>query len=230
MYEPASQATKIDWSAQVLDPLKQIFIDIIKFIPLLVKAAGIILIGWAIAWVVMKLLWKFLETIHFDRIAETTGIDQVLDEQKLGMSPAQWISKLFYWFGIFISWIIALDVLRLQLPSVMLEEIGGFLSTIFIGVIIFLLGLFLSMVASKFVESTARKLGAGNPILQAAVIRWAVILLTFVTALSHFGFPSDFILIVLAAVGLTLCITFVIAVGIGGIPCVPMIYEKMHKK
>ena len=219
----------IDWEMQLVNPLKQIFSNIISFIPDAVAAAGIVLIGWLISILIMNLIRKFLKAIHFDRLAETTGVAEVLDEEKIGMSPAQWISKLFYWFGLFITWMIALDVLRLRIPSVMFDEIGRFLSMVFVGVIIFMLGLFLSMVASKFVESTSRKLNAGNPAVQAGIIRWAIILFTFAAAFAHFGFPRDFILMVLAAIGLTLCVTFTIAFGFGGIKWVPKLLDKLTK-
>lgn len=222
-------AGEIDFEMQLLNPLKQIFSNIISFIPDLVAALGIILIGWVVSIVVMNLVKKFLKAIHFDRIAETTGIAEVLDEEKIGMSPAAWISKLFYWFGLFITWMIAFDMLRLRIPSVMFDEIGRFISMVFIGLIIFMLGLFLSMVASKFVESTSRKLNAGNPVIQAGIIRWAIILFTFAAAFAHFGFPHDLIFMALAVVGATLCITFTIAFGFGGIKCIPTILNRFMK-
>ncbi len=90
-------------------------------------------------------------------------------------------------------------------------------------------GLFLSMAVSRFAEVSAKKMGIARPGLQAGVIRWVMILFTFMVTLSHFGFPSDFILVVLAAAGVTLCVTFVIAVGFGGIPCVPKILDQWMK-
>ena len=221
------QTVEINWGAQLLDPLKMLFVNIVSFIPELIAAAGVVLIGWLIAILIMKLVRKFLEAIRFDRVAQTTGICEILDEEKIGMSPSCWISRLFYWFGIFIAWMTALGTLHLRVPVLILEGIGGFLSMIFTGLIIFLLGLFLSMIASKCVESTSRKLNAGNPVLQAGVVRWAVILMTFAAALAHFGFPRDLVFIALAAVGATLCVTFAIAFGFGGIQSVPKILDKM---
>ena len=73
----------IDWEMQLVNPLKQIFSNIISFIPDAVAAAGIVLIGWLISILIMNLIRKFLKAIHFDRLAETTGVAEVLDEEKI---------------------------------------------------------------------------------------------------------------------------------------------------
>lgn len=225
-YETSAQ---LDWGIQVVEPLKAMLAGIMGFIPLLLQAIGILVIGWAVASVVRILVKKFLQAIHFDQLAEHTGISEVINEKKVGMTPSLWISKLIYWFGIMISWIMALDVVRLQLPSVMFQEIGQLFSRIFIGFFIFLVGLFLSVIVSKFIETSAKNMGIAKPGFQAGIIRWAMIFLTFMITLSHFGFPIDFLIIVLSAVGGTLCLTFVIAVGFGGIQCVPKMFDKWLK-
>jgi len=225
-YEASAQ---LDWGIQVVEPLKTMLAGMIGFIPLVIQAAGILVIGWGVAVLVRILVQKFLLSIHFDALAEHTGIAEILNEKKINMAPSLWVSRLFYWFGIFISWMIALDVLRLSLPSFIFDAIGQLLSRIFIGFFVFVIGLFLSIVISRFVEISAKKMNIARPGLQAGIIRWIMILFTFMAALSHFGFPSDFVLVVLAALGLTACLTFTIAVGFGGIQCVPKILDKWIK-
>ncbi|MBU1086806.1 MAG: hypothetical protein KKD05_04730 [Candidatus Omnitrophica bacterium] len=220
----------IDFNLQVIEPLKYLFADILRFIPTLIKTAGIILIGWVIARIAMIVIKKFLIAMNFDKIAESTGITEVISEKKIGMTPSIWISKLFYYFGLFLTWIIALDALRLRLPSALLQDIGGFLSTLFMSLIILFIGLFLSTVISKFVEVTAKKLGIAQAGTQAGIIRWAIIIFTFIACLSRLGMPRDFLFIIMSALGITLCITFTIAFGIGSIPWIPKILDKMSKQ
>ncbi len=227
----ASYSTKtIDFNQQVIEPLKNLGADILSFIPVLIKAAGIILIGWIISKIAMIIIKKFLIAINFDEIAEATGITEVISKKKIGISPSLWISKLFYYFGLFLTWIIALDALRLRLPSALLQDIGGFLSTLFMSLVILFIGLFLSTVVSKFVEITAKKLNIAQAGLQANIIRWVIILFTFIAALSRLGMPRDFLFIILAVLGITACITFTIAFGVGGIQCVPKLFDKISKK
>ncbi|MFP4472451.1 MAG: mechanosensitive ion channel family protein [Candidatus Omnitrophota bacterium] len=225
----AHPVREIDLNVLVLQPLKNLLANIIGFVPVIIEAAGVVLIGWLISKLVRMLIKLFLTEIRFDQIAETTGIAGVLDEQKIKMTPSAWVAALCYWFGIFMTWIIALQVLRLRIPSMVMEEIGHLLTSIFVGFLVFIIGLFLSMVISRFIETTARSLKIAHPGVQAGIIRWVIIVMTFGVTLAYFGFPMDFLLAVFAAVGGSLCIAFVISFGVGGIQWAPKILEKLSR-
>lgn len=220
---------EINWGTQVVEPLKALVVKVISFIPVLIEAVMVLVIGWLISKIVSVVIKKFLIAIQFDKIADNTGISEVIEQNKIGMPVSVWVSKLFYWFGIITSWIVAFNTLKLRLPAFVLGDIGDFLSMIFMGMFILLLGLFLSIVISSFVETTARRLKIANPGLHAGIVRWAMILFTFVAALSHFGFPAQFLVAALSVVGITLCVTFAIAFGIGGIAWTPKVLDKLSK-
>ncbi|MEW5895868.1 MAG: hypothetical protein AB1650_08985 [Candidatus Omnitrophota bacterium] len=227
-YYPETQT--IDVNAQVVEPLRNLMSGIIGFIPTLIIAIGILLIGWIVSKIVASIIKNFLISIRFDKIAQTTGLTEVINESKIGMTPSDWTAKVFYYFGLFLTWIIAFDSLKLKIPSLMFQEIGGFLSTLFMALVILLIGLFLSTIISKFVKATSTSLGIANAGVQAGIIQWAIILFTFIAGLSRLGLPEEFLLIILSAIGIALCVTLTIAFGVGSIPVVPRIIEKIIRK
>ncbi|HSV43389.1 MAG TPA: hypothetical protein VLJ10_02435 [Candidatus Bathyarchaeia archaeon] len=230
MDEWSTTAQAIDWNRQVWDPLESLAAQIVGFIPTVVTAVGIVFIGWLVALVIRALMKRFLVSIRFDQIAEHTGMAEVLTENKIKMTPSAWVSTLFYWFGIFMAFMIALDRLCLRMPMAMFKEIGDFFSVLFMGLFMILTGLFFSAVISSFVEKTARQLKIAKPGLHAGIIRWAIILFTFSIVLTRFGYPFDFLLMILAVAGGTACLTFVIAFGFGSIPWVPKALDKLMDK
>lgn len=86
-----------DWNTLVLDPLKKIAANLADIIPNLINALYVLAVGWIMAHMIQFVVAKVLKLINFDTIAEKTGIDSILKEAKVSMSPSVWLSKLTYW-------------------------------------------------------------------------------------------------------------------------------------
>ncbi|MCC7145006.1 MAG: hypothetical protein IT443_01025 [Phycisphaeraceae bacterium] len=209
-------SNSIDWNVLVGQPLKELLIQIIGFIPSLVTALGILLIGWLVSKLVMFLVKSFLDAIRGDKIAESAGIAQMLKDAGVGLTPCEWVSRFFFWVGIFITWITAFQALSLHVIARSADQIVYYLGAVAMAFVTLVLGLLVSLLIGRLVETTARNLKAPNPGLQAGIMKWAVVVFTFILVLNLLAFPSEFILILFAIVFVALGITFVIAFGFGG--------------
>ena len=227
---PVVASNTFSWNELVVEPLKMIGINIVAFLPNIVSALLILFAGWVVAHIVRVLLKKCLKSMDFDKIAEKIGVKSLLggDEQKL--LPHVWFSVLGYWMTLFVAFLMALDNLNLRIMSTRLEELFSYLMTVIVMLIIVVAGMFLSMVVSRVVKTTAESIKMNNPGRIANVARWLVLTMTLIICLVHIGLPRDIFVVVIGGTYLTLCITFILAFGIGGSRWASTLLEKFTKK
>jgi hypothetical protein len=92
----------------------------------------------------------------------------------------------------------------------------GFAVAVFVAAMIAVVGLFLSMLAYRVVLATAGSVGFVKPERLANVVKWSVVFSTALICLFQIGIPRDVIMMILGGTYISLCITFIIAFGIGG--------------
>jgi hypothetical protein len=90
--------------------------------------------------------------------------------------------------------------------------------------------MFISFVASFIAKAFAQNIGLEKPVFFAALLKWSVLIFTFVACLIYLGLPPEVILIGVGIAYVTLCITFVIAFGVGGAAWAGKILGKLTKE
>ncbi|MFH2138536.1 MAG: hypothetical protein ABII88_08505 [Candidatus Omnitrophota bacterium] len=226
---PVSQ--KLDWNVLVFDPLKNMFIEAVRFIPDLLLAIFIILIGWLIAKLAQVIISGFLKSIGFDGFAKMIGVATILEENKENaIAPHKWFGLLAFWVTMIISFVMALNKLRLRIASIHLDNFLQFLMSIFTVVVIFVLGMFLSFVVSKIVKSVAEHTKIQKPELWANITRTAILVFTSIVCLVEIGLPPQIMLIAISGIYISLCIVFVVSFGIGGVGWASKVLDRTLEK
>jgi len=219
----------VDWNTLVLDPLKKIATKLLNIIPNLIEALYVLLAGWIMAHIVQFFVRKVLHFIRFDMIAEKTGIGAILKDLQVTLSPSVWFSKLAYWVIMVGAILTALDELKFGAAVFQVDQIAAFVFAILEILIIFLIGLFMGNIVSRIVHTTAQNLKVDKAQGYSTIVKWVILAFTVFLILRRLMVPMDFILIVLAAVFVTLCLTFVIAFGTGGSQWAAKVLNKFIK-
>jgi hypothetical protein len=219
----------VDWNALLWEPIKQNGAKLASFLPSFINAIFILALGWIVAFAVQLIFRRFLKFIGFDKIAEKTGIAVVLSDNGISTLPTELFSRLMFW-------VVMIAVIVKSLYEVRLFDIAAGLD-IFAGLIfqsigllvIFIIGLSLSVILSKIIHITSTNLKVKSPQAYSRVMKWAILVFMFLLILRQITIPMNFVFIVLGAVFASLCVTFVIAFGVGGIGWAAKILEKISK-
>ncbi len=98
--------------------LKASFFDVgvglISFIPKLIGAVVIFLVGWLIAVVLGKLVAQIIKAIKLDVALRSAGFDKVVERGGFNLSSGGFIGALVKWFVIVVVLVASLDVLGLN--------------------------------------------------------------------------------------------------------------------
>src|SRR5437588_5432960 len=95
---PTAVPVVTDWGTAIMVALTGALAEFMSFIPKLIGALVILLVGWIISRLVAGLVTRGLRLLHFNDVAQRAEIDQFLAKARVGMDPAQLVGKLAYWF------------------------------------------------------------------------------------------------------------------------------------
>jgi Mechanosensitive ion channel, conserved TM helix len=208
---------QLDWDQLVVKPLADMLKDIIAFTPNVVSSVLTIVFGIFIAIVAREVVRLFLKSAGFDSFAEKVGLfTDGPKEGKPKTAPHQYGGLIAYWIVIFTAIIAALNNLQLRAVSFQLSVVFNYAVTVLAVAVLAVIGIFLATLVGRVIKSAATSSGYANPGVLAAIGKWTVITLTFLICLFRAGVPEQAFLIFLGATYVTLCITFIIAFGVGG--------------
>ncbi len=206
----------------LLQPLQNALSAFLSFLPQLVGAIIILIIGYIVAKILQAVVGRVLQGIGFDGWMERGGIKQFFDRAQTSYTPATVIGRLVFWFVFIIALTMAADALGIPQVSAVLGQLIAYIPSIIAAILI----LILAALLANFVSGIVR--GATGSDLLASVARYAIIVYAVFAAVTELGIAvaltAPTFLILLGAVALAAAIAF----GIGGREVAQDILQKAY--
>ena len=185
------------------------------FLPNILAAILILIIGWLIARVFRGAVRRGLQLIKFPTIAEKAGIDGFLQTGGVKQSSTDLVAVLVYWLVMLMVLLTTVNALRLEVASQLLNEILLYIPNIIVAVIVLVVGLYAANFVAGLVRTAAANAGIAEAEVLAVVARYALIIFTFAIALDQLRIGEDIVangfLILFGAA----CLAGALAVGLG---------------
>ena len=185
------------------------------FLPNILAAILILIIGWLIARVFRGAVRRGLQLIKFPTIAEKAGIDGFLQTGGVKQSSTDLVAVLVYWLVMLMVLLTTVNALRLEVASQLLNEILLYIPNIIVAVIVLVVGLYAANFVAGLVRTAAANAGIAEAEVVAVVARYALIIFTFAIALNQLRIGEDIVangfLILFGAA----CLAGALAVGLG---------------
>ena len=169
----------MNWQELFTEPVREMSTKILSFIPNLLVALVILIVGWIIARVIRALVERALRMARFNILTERAGINQALQQGQITTKPSGIVGKLFYWIVVLLALVMAIDALGLTVATQLLNELLFYIPNVIAAVFILTLGFFFGGLVRGFVQTLVGGVRAVNPetigkVAQAAVIIFAV--------------------------------------------------------
>jgi len=202
---------------------------VMEFIPNLVSALIILLIGYFIAKAVKWALYKILKAVKFNDIADKVGINDKLKTAGLKSDAAGMMSKLGYWMIMFTVLVLFFDTLGLTAVSDLLKTVVSYIPKLIVGCILLIIGMFLADFVRDMVKAALKTGSFDNPNLVGNIAYGAVMFLTVSIVLNQLQIGGDIINTIVTAVLGGLSIAVAIAFGLGGRDWAAQTIKKVSK-
>lgn len=206
------------WDQMVaeLESLGQI---VAEWLPRVVVALVVLIVGrWIIGWI-RKLAVKFLEIGAMQKVFETSGITASLKTSD--QSAAGIVGTILYAYMYIALWLIVVGILQIATLETLLENFLVWVPTILLAGVVIVIAAAVGSWVSDIVKPLAEPKGVGWMALVAhvAIIIFGVL---FALDLLEVTFAQDITVILVAAMG----VAFAIAFGVGGIDTAKKWWEK----
>lgn len=199
------------------------------FIPNLIVAVVILIIGWAIGAVIAKGISHFLKMVQFDEALKKAGLEDLVKRGGVNLNSGKFVGELVKYFIVVVFLIASFDVLGLKQVTMFLQQIvTGYLPQLIIAVLILLVGGVVGDILSRVVSASAKTAGVVSANFLGIFAKWAVWVFAVLVALSQVGIAGAFIQTLFTGFVVAVSLALGLAFGLGGQQAAAKAIEKVQ--
>lgn len=204
------------WKVAVIESLNKFLGKVITFFPNLLAMITILIIGFIIAWIFKKIVFYFLRTIQFDRVSKQWGFGDILSKGGVTYSPANLLSRFFYWVIVLITLILGINALEVAATQNFIAQFFNYLPNLFAGILILVIGYLIALFLGQATLIAAVNAQMESAKLISRTVRWFIIILSLTMALYHLGIAVKVIIAAFTILFGGIVLALAIAFGWGG--------------
>lgn len=205
------------YQAVVVQALADLYSKTLTYLPNLVAAIIVVILGWLLAIFLSSVVRKILDIIKIDHLANQLGLKSLSEKTDTKLSLAAlgaWLVKWFFFLGSFIA---AADILGLQEVSAFLyQDVLSYAGHVVVAMAILLLGILAANFFAEIVVATVKASGLHKGQSLGTLTKWSIVAFTIIAALSQLQIATAFLQDLFRAIVAMLAIAGGLAFGLGG--------------
>ncbi len=196
--------------------LEDLWLTLISYLPSLVGAIIVFLIGVVVAIILRSVITKISDLLHLDDLATKLDIKSSFLKYGIKFSVKGVLGWLVKWFVIVVFLIAATDILGWAEITDYLKQVVLYLPNVVIAVVILIVGILLANFVRNVVKTAvaAAKLESADVI--AGLAKWAILIFTIMAALIQLQIAETLIQTLFTGLVAMLALAGGLAFGLGG--------------
>jgi len=203
------------WQQTILVGIQNLWGEIAAFIPNLLAAIIVLVIGYALAKAAGKVFAAVLSKFYIDDAATKMGITDMLKKANIQSEISTILGNIIFWLVMLTFLVSASESLGLERVSATIDGFVTYIPKVFGAVIVLFIGLFIAQFVRKMVQGTFESMDLDHAKSIASLAHGTLIVIAVTLAIGQLeietGLLTSMISILLAAVGLAVAI----ALGLG---------------
>ena len=196
--------------------------NVATFVPKLVAALVIVVVGWIVAKAVASILNKVLERVGFDRVVERGGVRQVL--ARSNYDPSDILAKLVLWTIMLFVLQLAFGVFGANPISDLLGGLIAYLPNVFVAILIIVIAAAVARAVTDLLSNLLGAMQGGQVQAKAAGI--AILVFAVFAALDQLQIAPRIVTGLWYALLAAVVGSVIVAVGGGGIKTMQRYWER----
>lgn len=215
------------WAGVLQESFANLLQSTVAFIPNLLFAIIIFIIGWFLGSVVGRVISQAVRIAKVDHALKSAGVEDVVKRAGYTLNSGAFLGGLVKWFIIIVFLMASLQVLNLTAVTLFLNQIViSFLPTVIVAVLILIVAAVIAEVAQGVVVGAARAAGIRSAGFVGTVTRWAIWGFAIIIALSELGIGAQYFQTLFMGIVVAMSLAFGLAFGLGGQEAAARFLEK----
>jgi len=219
-----------DWYSVTLQAIQNLWQGFLNFIPSLIGAILVFIIGWFIAIFVGKLVAEILKRIKFDRLFEKGGWKEALEKAELKITASEFIGAIFKWVLVIVFLQVSVGFLGWTQFAVLLGKVIGYLPNVVVAALIFVVAVVVADIVEKVVVAAAEGAKFAYTHLAGAIVKWSIWIFAILAILRQLIIVPELVETLFKALVYGIVAILVISFGLGGKEVATEILQNLKKK
>ena len=201
---------------------------VIEFLPRLIIALLVFIIGWIIAVVIGKAVTQIIRSVKVDKALQAAGVEEVLSKGGFKLDSGEFLGSLVKWFFIIVFLLTSADILNLNQVNFFLQQVLDYLPSVIVAILVLIIASFVSNLMQKLITGSAKVISAPSATFLGGIAKWAVWVFAILVALYHLGIAGVFAQTLFTGFVAMLAIAGGLAFGLGGKDAATKFIEKLR--
>jgi len=219
-----------NWNIVTGSPIERFWENFILFLPELLLALIILVIGWFFALAVGKITSNILYRLKFNSFFEGEKWEEAFKKAEIKINPSEFIGSIVKWVLILVVLWLAAERLAFHEFAVLMNNIVGYLPNVIVAVLIFVAAVMVADFLAKMVMVATEKADFPYSKTTGAIVKVSIWFFAIFAILIHLGIASELLLALFYGIVAFLAIAGGLSFGLGGKDAAQKFIEEMKKK
>lgn len=215
------------WGDVIVASLQQVWASVANFVPFLLGALLVFVIGWIIAVALGKLVEQVVRALRVDSLLAKLDFEKTLERGGWRLNSGAFVGGLVRWFLIIVFLLASVNILGLSQVSDFLTQVLLYLPNVVVAALILIIATLVAEAVERLARGSVEAAGFRGSLV-GVVARWAIWLFAFVAALQQLGVATALLQTVVTGLVAALAIAFGLAFGMGGKDAAASFIERMR--
>ncbi len=220
----------LDWYAVTVNALFDLWGSFLNFIPELVGALLVFIIGWLISAGVGKLIADILKRLRFNQIFERGNWKSALDKAELRVDPAGFIGAIVKWVLVIVFLLAAVEILGLTQFAIFLQSVLAYLPNVIVAALIFAVAVIIADIVEKILRAAAESAQFSHGGIIGAIVKWSIWTFAIIAMLTQLGVATALLQTLFTGLVALIVVAGGIAFGLGGKDTASALLQDMMRK
>jgi hypothetical protein len=203
------------WGDVIIASLQQVWASVANFVPFLLGALLVFIIGWIIAVALGKLVEQVVRALRVDSLLAKLEFEKTLERGGWRLNSGAFVGGLVRWFLIIVFLLASVNILGLSQVSDFLTQVLLYLPNVVVAALILIIAALVAEAVERLARGSVEAAGFRGSLI-GVVARWAIWLFAFVAAPQQLGVATALLQTVVTGLVAALAIAVGLSFGLGG--------------
>lgn len=219
-----------NWGEIFSQSLVGLWYGFISFIPGLIGAIILFILGWIVGSAIGKLVAQLVAILKVDKLFDSAGATDFMNRAGIRLNVSGFIGGIVKWFIIIVFLMAALQIVGLtQVNDFLREAVLYYLPKVIIAALVLVIATILADAMRKVVRASAQAANIRSAKMLGSITVYAIWGFALIIALSELGIATAFMQILFTGFIAALAIALGLSFGLGGKEAAARVIENVRE-